>query len=70
MGSCLNTLNSAEYQANTCVRIAYKVFEMDESEIPFSLGSIDFTQGTIAVSGKEKFDQLKDWPNSPFHEYQ
>ena len=66
----VNTINSDAYEANTCVRIAYKAFQMEEYDIPYSLGDIDFTRGTIALSGKEKFDDMKEWPDSPFHEYQ
>ena len=43
---------------------------MEEFEVPYTFGTIDVTHGTIAVSGKEKFDQMKDWVDSPFHEYQ
>ena len=59
-----------EYGVNTCVRIAYKAFQIEEYDVSFSLGNISFTKGTIAASGKEKFDQMKNWPESPFHEYQ
>ena len=52
------------------IRIAHKAFQMEEFDIQFILGNIDFTQGTVAVSGKDKFDLMKNWPNSPFHEYQ
>ena len=48
-----------EYGVNTCVRIAYKAFQMEEYDVSFSLGNISFTKGTIAASGKEKFDQMK-----------
>ena len=66
----VNTLNGDVYDANTCVRIVHKAFQMEEFDIQFILGNIDFTQGTVAVSGKDKFDLMKNWPNSPFHEYQ
>ena len=66
----VNTINGDVCGANTCVRIAYKAFQMEEFEIQFTLGNIDFTQGTIAVSGKDKFDQMKNWSSSSFHEYQ
>ena len=48
-----DTINSDAYGANTCVRIAYKAFQMEECDIPYSLGNIDFTSGIIAVSGKK-----------------
>ena len=56
----VNTINGDLYGANTCVRIAYKAIQMEEFEVPYTLGNIDVTRGTIAVSGKEKFDQMKD----------
>ena len=66
----VNTINMDEYGVNTCVRIAYKAFQIEEYDVSFSLGNISFTKGTITASGKEKFDQMKNWPESPFHEYQ
>ena len=65
----VNTINGNNvYGANTCVRIAYNAFQMEEFDIQFTLGNIDFTQGTAAVSDKDKFDQTKNRPSSPFHE--
>ena len=57
----MNTINTDEYEANTCIRIAYKAFKMEEYLMEFSIYNIDPTKGTIAASGKEKFDQMKDW---------
>ena len=65
-----NMINTDEYGANTCVRIAYKAFQMEHLDITFSLGDIDITKGTIAASGKEKVDEMKSWSESPFHKYQ
>jgi hypothetical protein len=56
-----------EYGANTFVRMAYKAFQM---ELKHSFGQIDPTRGTLAKSQKEKFDKMKEWDDSPFHEYQ
>ena len=36
----------------------------------FSIANVDPTKETIAASGKEKFDQMKDWPKRPFRKYQ
>ena len=55
------------YGATTCVRIAFKAFEMS---LKFDLGNVDFTQGTLANSQKEKFDKMKSWVDSPFHGHQ
>ena len=35
-----------------------------------SISNIDPTKVTIAASGKEKLDQMKDWHEIPFREYQ
>ena len=58
---------AANYGSTTFVCIAFKVFEM---ELPFSFGGVDCTNGTLAKSQKEKFDKMKKWVDSPFHEYQ
>ena len=50
------------------MRMAFKAFEMD---YPFTFGSLDPTDGTIALSQKAKFDRMAaEWTNSPFHTYQ
>lgn len=63
----VNVANISEYGPTTCVRMAYKAFQMS---FPFSFGGIDPTEGKIAASQKKKFDEMTAWPNSPFHEYQ
>ena len=55
------------YGASTCVRIAFKAFQMQS--FGFSLCKIDLTKGTLAESQKVKFDKMKAWPDSPFLEY-
>ena len=52
----VNTINTDEYEANTCIRIAYKAFQLEDYLVEFSIANIDPTKGTIAASGKEKFD--------------
>ena len=42
---------------------------MADCDVPYVIGDIDFTKGSIALSGKEKFDLMREWPESPFHEY-
>lgn len=65
----IDTFNAAEkYDATTAIRMAFKAYQM--KWLSFSLGNIDPTKGTIAASQKEKFDKMKDWVDSPFHEYQ
>ena len=63
----VNTINTSSYDATSCVRIAYKAFDL---RLEYSLGKLDPTVGTIAASNKAKFDKMKGWPDSPFHEYQ
>ena len=60
--------NNGEYGGKTCVRIAFKAFEMQD--FGFSFGDIEPTVGTLANSHKEKFDKMKSWADSPLHEYQ
>jgi|AntRauTorckE5430_2_1112549.scaffolds.fasta_scaffold07164_2 hypothetical protein len=55
------------HDATTCVRIAYKAWQMPS--FGFDLGSIDYTKGTLANSQKEKFDKIKNWGDNPFKEY-
>ena len=38
--------------------------------LTYSFGKLDPTVGTIAFSQKNKFDKMKRWVDSPFHEYQ
>ena len=64
----MNTINTDEYEANTCIRIAYKLFQLEEYLVELSIANIDPKKGTIAASGKEKFDQTKEFPESPLHE--
>ena len=66
----VNTINTDKYEANTCISISYKAFQLEEYLVEFYISNIDPTKGIIAVSGKEKFYQMKDRPERPFHEYQ
>ena len=66
----VNTINIASYSATTCVRIAFKAYQLGEYNVKYSFANIDPTKGTIAASQKEKIDRMKVWPESPFHEYQ
>ena len=62
----VKTFDQSEYDARTCVRMAFKAFEMG---FKFDFGNIDPTDGTLAKSHKEKFDKMLGWVDSPFHEY-
>ena len=56
-------------QNATCVRIAFKAFEMG---IPFEFGAGgDPTNGTLATSQKEKIDAMQMWDGNPsfVHDY-
>ena len=66
----MNTINTDEYEANNCIRIAYRAFHLEEYLVEFSIANIEPTKGTIAASVKDKFDQMKDSTERPFHEYQ
>ena len=63
----MDTFNVDGYGATTCVRLAFKAFQMQSFR--FSLCGVDLTKGTLAESQKKKFDQMKDWVDSPFLEY-
>lgn len=60
-------LDADKYGATTCVRMAYKSFQLG---FKHSFGDIDPTRGTLAKSQKEKIDKMKDWTDNPFDEYQ
>ena len=47
---------AASYGATTCVRIAFKAFEM---QLNYDFGGVDCTKGVLANSQKEKFDKMK-----------
>ena len=65
----VNTINTQAYEATTCIRIAYKAFELTEFDLKFSIDNIDPMIGTIASSQKEKMDRMEDWMDNPFKEY-
>ena len=66
----VNTINVGEHSRRTCVRIAYKAFQLEECLVDFSLANIDATSETIAATGKDNFDAMKVWEEYRFHEYQ
>ena len=43
---------------------------MEMHDAPFDLSDISFAEGTIAASGKAKFDEMKNWPEILFCGYQ
>ena len=47
-----------------------KAFQRNEFDLAFDIDGIDLARGTIAASGKEDFDRLKDGIGSLFHDYQ
>ena len=55
------------YEASTCIWIAYKAYQM---KLDYSFGDINLTLGTLANSHKAKFDEMKNWVDNPFQEYQ
>ena len=63
----VNTINTDEYEANTCIGIACKAFQLEEYLVEFYITNIDPKKGTIAESRKEKFHQTKDWPEISLH---
>ena len=67
----VNITNIDGYKVTTCFRISSKEFELEEFDLKFSLANIDPSNGTtIAASQNEKFDKMREWPKSPFREYQ
>ena len=63
----VDTFNVDAFGTTTCVWMAFKAFQL--KEFSFSLDKIDPTAGTLAKSQKEKFHKIRQWDNSPFHEY-
>lgn len=63
----VNMRNQGGYGATTCVRMAYKAYQMRDFQ--FSFEKID-PAGSIAATQKKKWDEMIDWENNPFHEYQ
>ena len=57
----------AKYSATTCVRMAYKHFEMQHFQL--NMGELDPSAGTLAISQKEKLDKMKSWDNNPLKSY-
>ena len=53
----MKPFNDGEYEGKTCVRIAFKAYEM--KDFKFTFGDIDPTFGTLANSHKEKFGKMK-----------
>ena len=65
--SPISRLGVQNATATTCVRIAFKAFEMG---IPFEFGAGgDPTNGTLATSQKEKIDAMQMWDGNPFVHY-
>ena len=65
--SPISRLGVQNATATTCVRIAFKGFEMG---IPFEFGAGgDPTNGTLATSQKEKIDAMQMWAGNPFVHY-
>ena len=63
----INSFDTDSYGATTCIRIAFKAFEM--KQFRFSWEGVDPTKGTLANSQKKKYDELKEWVDSPYHQY-
>jgi len=49
----------------TLVRIAYKAYQQG---LDYDISMIVERSGTIARSHSKKMEEMKDWPNTPFHE--
>ena len=65
--SPISRLGVQNATATTCVRIAFKGFEMG---IPFEFGAGgDPTNRTLATSQKEKIDAMQMWDGNPFVHY-
>jgi hypothetical protein len=62
-GHVLKAVNPPRAKARSLVRMAYKAFEMS---LPFDDCGIDPGSEVLYRSHKEKFDEMKDWADSPF----
>jgi hypothetical protein len=63
----VDSYNLSKYTSTTCIRLAFKAFEMDQFKL--DMEGLDPTNGTFANSQKEKLDQMKSWEKSPFHTF-
>eukprot|EP00956_Cyclotella_meneghiniana_P027530 scaffold61920_cov23-Cyclotella_meneghiniana.AAC.1 len=63
----VDTYDFSKYSATTCVRLAYKHFQMPMFNL--DTGNVDPTTGTLASSQKEKLDKMKAWDNNPLKAY-
>ena len=69
----VNVINAGDYKLTTLIRIAFKAFQMKQFGYSFGkvdIATLDDSKLTLAKSQKNKFDEMKDWVDSPFLEYQ
>ena len=65
--SPISRLGIQDATATTCVRIAFKAFEVG---IPFDFGARGYPMnGTLATSQKENIDAMQMWDGNPFVHY-
>eukprot|EP00956_Cyclotella_meneghiniana_P020813 scaffold37180_cov23-Cyclotella_meneghiniana.AAC.3 len=64
----VDTYDCTRYSATTCVRMAYKHFEMQMFKL--DMAELDPTEGTLASSQKAKLDKMKAWENNPLKAYE
>ena len=63
----VDTYDYSKYNATTCVRMAFKGFEMQNFKL--CMNNLDPTVGTLACSQKEKLDKMKSWTGNPLKPY-
>ena len=63
----VDTFEWDKYNATTCIRLAFKAFEM--TQFNFNMGNLNPAVGTFANSQKEKLDKMKTWDKYPFHPF-
>ena len=60
-------MTTPSINATTCVRMAFKGFEMQNFKL--CMNNLDPTVGTLACSQKEKLDKMKSWTGNPLKPY-
>ena len=64
----VDSFDYRKYGATTCVRLAFKAFEMQHFK--FDMGELDPLNGTLAISQKNKLDKMKNWDDSPLKDFE
>jgi hypothetical protein len=63
----VDSFDYSRYGATTCVRLAFKAFEMQQFK--FDMGELSPSNGTLAVSQKSKLDKMSKWEENPLKDF-